>query len=65
MDRAHAVPAVAGDGEHRDVTQKPGDVVDQDSVTAKQDGRPEYRIAEARLRKGLLDQRLAAEVVIR
>ena len=62
VDGAHAVAAVAGDGEDREAPQQPGDVVDEHVLAAEDDGRPQDRVRKPRLLDGLFEQRLAAVV---
>jgi len=49
-------------GENRKMTKQPGDVIDQDAVTAEEDGRTQHRVGHARLGQGPFDQSFAAKV---
>jgi len=47
VDRLQVVAAIAGDREDREVTEQPGDVVNQDIAFAKEQRWPDDGIREA------------------
>ena len=65
VDRPDPVVAPAAYGEHREVAEQPGDVVEQHPVAAEQDGRPQHRVGHADLGQRALDLGLPAEVAVR
>jgi len=65
MNRTDAVLAGPAHREDWQPAEQPGDVVDQDAVTAEQDRGPQHGVRQAKITQRLLDRRLAAEVRVR
>ena len=55
VDPTDPVVAPATDREHREVSEQPGDVVDQHAVAAEEDGRSEDGVGEPAAGQGALD----------
>ena len=65
VDGADPVLAAAPDREHRQVAQKPGDVVEEHPIAAEEDRGPQHRVGHAHLGQGAFDLGLAPEVAVR
>ena len=62
VDRAQAVVAAPKETKHGHAAQRPGDVVDENVLAAKEDGRAQDAVGNSRLAQRRLQARLAREI---